>query len=47
MIKDYANSGIYAEKVWIKTDSNESDAQIIMRAAIETGDEDKAKVAYN
>ncbi|MFV8357211.1 hypothetical protein ACNQGB_13615, partial [Flavobacterium sp. XS1P32] len=48
--KDYANSGIYAEKVLInpKTDSNvKSDAQIIIaRAAIETGDEDKAKVAY-
>ena len=48
--KDYANSGIYAEKVLMnpKTDSNvKSDAQIIIaRAAIETGDEDKAKVAY-
>ena len=48
--KDYPNSGIYAEKVLMnpKTDDNvKSDAQIIIaRAAIETGDEAKAKVAY-
>ena len=48
--KDYPNSGIYAEKVLMnpKTDSNvKSDAQIIIaRAAIATGDEDRAKVAY-
>ncbi|MFV8270375.1 tetratricopeptide repeat protein [Flavobacterium sp. GT2N3] len=48
--KDYPNSVIYAEKVLInpKTDDTvKSDAQIIIaRAAIETGDEAKAKVAY-
>ena len=48
--KDYPNSGIYAEKVLMnpKADDNvKSDAQIIIaRAAIETGDEAKAKVAY-
>jgi TolA-binding protein len=48
--KDYPNSVIYAEKVLMnpKTDDNvKSDAQIIIaRAAIETGDEEKAKVAY-
>lgn len=48
--KDYPNSVIYAEKVLMnpKTDDNvKSDAQIIIaRAAIETGDEAKAKVAY-
>ena len=49
-LKDYPNSGVYAEKVLMnpKTDNNvKSDAQIIIaRAAIETGDEDKAKAAY-
>jgi TolA-binding protein len=49
-IKDYSNSVIYAEKVLVnpKTDDNvKSDAQIIIaRAAIQTGDEAKARVAY-
>ncbi|MFV8370284.1 tetratricopeptide repeat protein [Flavobacterium sp. LB2R40] len=49
-LKDYSNSVIYADKVLMnpKTDDNvKSDAQIIIaRAAIETGDEAKAKVAY-
>ena len=49
-IKDYSNSVIYAEKVLInpKTDDNvKSDAQIIIaRAAIQTGDEAKARTAY-
>lgn len=49
-IKDYSNSVIYAEKVLMnpKTDDNvKSDAQIIIaRAAIQTGDESKARVAY-
>ena len=49
-IKDYSNSVIYAEKVLMnpKTDDNvKSDAQIIIaRAAIQTGDEAKARVAY-
>ena len=48
--KDYGNSGTYAEKVLMnpKADDNvKSDAQIIIaRAAIETGDEAKARVAY-
>jgi tetratricopeptide (TPR) repeat protein len=48
--KDYPNSVIYAEKVLMnpKTDDNvKSDAQIIIaRAAIQTGDETKARVAY-
>ena len=48
--KDYENSVIYAEKVLAnpKTDDNvKSDAQIIVaRAAIQTGDETKARVAY-
>lgn len=48
--KDYPNSVIYAEKVLLnpKTDNNvKSDAQIIIaRAAIETGDETKARAAY-
>ncbi|MCV9928337.1 tetratricopeptide repeat protein [Flavobacterium sp. LS1R49] len=47
---DYSNSVIYAEKVLQnpKTDENvKSDAQIIVaRAAIKSGDEDKAKTAY-
>jgi TolA-binding protein len=49
-IKDYSNSVIYAEKVLMnpKTDDNvKSDAQIIIaRAAIQTGDEAKARTAY-
>jgi TolA-binding protein len=48
--KDYPNSVIYAEKVLMnaKTDDNvKSDAQIIIaRAAMQTGDESKARVAY-
>jgi tetratricopeptide (TPR) repeat protein len=47
---DYSNSVVYAEKVLqnLKTDENvKSDAQIIVaRAAIKSGDEDKAKAAY-
>lgn len=48
--KDYPNSVIYAEKVLMnpKADENvKSDAQIIIaRAAFQTGDENKARVAY-
>jgi len=48
--KDYDNSVIYAEKVLqnAKADTNvKSDAQIIVaRAAMQTGEEDKAKAAY-
>jgi TolA-binding protein len=48
--KDYPNSVIYAEKVLMnpKTDDNvKSDAQIIIaRAAMQTGDEAKARTAY-
>ncbi|SHG35969.1 Tetratricopeptide repeat-containing protein [Flavobacterium fluvii] len=48
--KDYSNSVVYAEKVLAnpKTDDNvKSDAQIIIaRAAIQTGDEVKARSAY-
>lgn len=48
--KDYYNSVVYAEKVLAnpKTDDNvKSDAQIIIaRAAIQTGDEIKAREAY-
>ncbi len=48
--KDYDNSVVYAEKVLAnpKTDDNvKSDAQIIVaRAAIQTGDEAKARSAY-
>ena len=48
--KDYDNSVVYAEKVLAnpKTDDNvKSDAQIIIaRAAIQTGDETKARAAY-
>ncbi len=48
--KDYSNSVVYAEKVLAnpKTDDNvKSDAQIIIaRAAIQTGDETKARSAY-
>ena len=48
--KDYDNSVLYAEKVLAnpKTDDNvKSDAQIIIaRAAIQTGDEGKARSAY-
>lgn len=48
--KDYDNSVVYADKVLqnAKADANvKSDAQIIVaRAAIQTGDEDKAKAAY-
>ena len=48
--KDYDNSVVYAEKVLAnpKTDSTvKSDAQIIIaRAAIQTGDETKARSAY-
>ncbi len=48
--KDYSNSVIYAEKVLAdpKTDDTvKSDAQIIVaRAAIQTGDETKARSAY-
>ena len=49
-MKDYPKSVLYAEKVLTnpKTDDKvKSDAQIIVaRAAIESGDEAKAKVAY-
>lgn len=48
--KDYSNSVLYAEKVLAnpKADDNvKSDAQIIIaRAAIQTGDETKARAAY-
>ncbi|SHG05683.1 Tetratricopeptide repeat-containing protein [Flavobacterium segetis] len=48
--KNYSNAVIYAEKVLSNSKSDDkvkSDAQIIIaRAAIETGDEPKAKVAY-
>ena len=48
--KDYDNSVVYADKVLqnAKADANvKSDAQIIVaRAAMQTGDEDKAKAAY-
>ncbi len=48
--KEYQNSVVYAEKVLAnpKTDANvKSDAQIIIaRAAIQTGDESKARSAY-
>jgi tetratricopeptide (TPR) repeat protein len=48
--KDYQNAVVYAEKVLAnpKTDDNvKSDAQIIIaRAAIQTGDETKAREAY-
>ena len=48
--KDYPNSVVYAEKVLAnpKTDDNvKSDAQIIVaRAAIQTGNETKARTAY-
>jgi hypothetical protein len=48
--KDYPNSVTYAEKVLAnpKTDDNvKSDAQIIIaRAAIQTGDEAKARISY-
>jgi len=48
--KDYDNSVVYADKVLqnAKADANvKSDAQIIVaRAAMQTGDEDKAKGAY-
>ena len=48
--KNYSNAVIYAEKVLSNSKSDDkvkSDAQIIIaRAAIETGDEAKAKVAY-
>jgi TolA-binding protein len=48
--KDYDNSVVYAEKVLVnpKTDSTvKSDAQIIIaRAAIQAGDETKARLAY-
>ena len=48
--KDYDNSVVYADKVLQnpKADANvKSDAQIIVaRAAMQTGDEDKAKAAY-
>jgi tetratricopeptide (TPR) repeat protein len=48
--KDYDNSVVYADKVLqnAKADANvKSDAQIIVaRAAMQTGDEDKAKTAY-
>lgn len=48
--KEYQNSVVYAEKVLAnpKTDDNvKSDAQIIIaRAAIQTGDETKARLAY-
>lgn len=48
--KDYDNSVIYADKVLVNTkaDANvKADAQIIVaRAAMQTGDEDKAKAAY-
>jgi len=49
-VKDYPNSVVYADKVLAnpKTEENvKSDAQIIVaRSAIQSGDEDKAKVAY-
>jgi TolA-binding protein len=49
-LKDYPNSVVYAERVLMnpKTDDNvKSDAQIIVaRAAIQTGDETKARSAY-
>ena len=48
--KDYPNSVIYAEKVLMNSKADEnvkSDAQIIIaRAAFQTGDENKARVAY-
>ncbi|TDD74038.1 tetratricopeptide repeat protein [Flavobacterium caseinilyticum] len=48
--KDYLNSVIYAEKVLMNSKADEnvkSDAQIIIaRAAFQTGDENKARVAY-
>ena len=48
--KDYDNSAVYADKVLqnAKSDANvKSDAQIIVaRAAMQSGDEDKAKAAY-
>jgi TolA-binding protein len=48
--KEYQNSVVYAEKVLAnpKTDDNvKSDAQIIIaRAAVQTGDETKARLAY-
>lgn len=48
--KDYDNSVIYADKVLLNTkaDANvKADAQIIVaRAAMQTGDEDKAETAY-
>ncbi|MDA6069990.1 tetratricopeptide repeat protein [Flavobacterium sp. AC] len=48
--KDYDNAVVYADKVSqnIKADANvKADAQIIVaRAAMQTGDEDKAKAAY-
>ncbi|QSB26168.1 tetratricopeptide repeat protein [Flavobacterium sp. CLA17] len=48
--KDYTNSVVYADKVLqnLKADANvKADAQIIVaRAAMQTGDEDKAKAAY-
>ncbi|MCD0466211.1 tetratricopeptide repeat protein [Flavobacterium sp. ENC] len=48
--KDYTNAVVYADKVLQnpKADANvKADAQIIVaRAAIQTGDEDKAKAAY-
>jgi TolA-binding protein len=49
-IKDYPNSVLYADKVLAnpKTDANvKSDAQIVIaRAAVQTGDEAKARAAY-
>ena len=49
-LKDYPNAVVYAEKVLANTrmdDKVKSDAQIIIaRAAFETGDEARAKVAY-
>lgn len=49
-LKDYPNAVTYADKVLMnpKTDDNvKSDAQIIVaRAALETGDESKARTAY-
>jgi hypothetical protein len=47
--KDYSNSVIYADKVLSnpKTDDNvKSDAQIITRSAMQTGDETKARSGY-
>lgn len=48
--KDYDNAVVYADKVLqnVKADANvKSDAQIIVaRAAMQTGNEDKAKAAY-